>query len=143
MTVLDHDVLGRRTLLVDPDKGTTRFDYNGLGDLYRKVEGGEETIYQHDVIGRVRWVTDVDGTTEYTWDTEEHGIGRLAATTSPDGTMTGYGYDEHGRLESLMWLVGGDTFKHGQEPAIQPWAGGRPGNAISWDEIPIDMKVWP
>ncbi|WP_437832732.1 FG-GAP-like repeat-containing protein [Sorangium sp. So ce1153] len=111
VTVLGYDVLGRRTRLVDPDKGTARFDYNGLGDLYRKVEGGEEAIYQHDVIGRVRSVTDVDGTTEYTWDTEEHGIGRLAATTSPDGTMTGHGYDEHGRLESLTWLVGGDAFK--------------------------------
>jgi RHS repeat-associated protein len=31
----------------------------------------------------------------------------------------------------------------GQEPAIQPWAGGRPGSFIPWDTIPIDPKAWP
>jgi len=31
----------------------------------------------------------------------------------------------------------------GREPAIQPWAGGRPGNAVPWETIPIDPKAWP
>jgi len=31
----------------------------------------------------------------------------------------------------------------GQEPAIQPWAGGRPNSAIPWNRIPIDPKAWP
>ena len=30
----------------------------------------------------------------------------------------------------------------GQEPATQPWAGGRPDSAISWETIPIDPKAW-
>ncbi|WP_437528767.1 FG-GAP-like repeat-containing protein [Sorangium sp. So ce726] len=111
VTEIDYDVRGRRRLLVDPDKGTTRFHHNGLGDLFRKVEGGDETIYEHDLIGRVHRMTDVDGVTEYTWDTAAHGVGRLAATTSPDGTTTGYLYDEHGRLDSLMWIVDGEPFK--------------------------------
>ncbi|WP_437968481.1 RHS repeat-associated core domain-containing protein [Sorangium sp. So ce260] len=111
VTSIDYDVRGRRTRLVDPDRGTTRFYRNGLGDLYRKVEGGEETSYEHDVIGRVDRVTDGDGVTEYTWDTAAHGMGRLAATASPDGTTTGYDYDKHGRLESLTWRVGGEPFQ--------------------------------
>ncbi|WP_433931900.1 FG-GAP-like repeat-containing protein [Sorangium cellulosum] len=111
VTVLDYDVLGRRTLLVDPDKGTTRFYYNGFGDLYRKLEGGEETIYRHDVIGRIDWMTDADGVTDYTWDTAAHGMGQLAGTTSPDEITTDYGYDDHGRLEYLTWMIGGEPFK--------------------------------
>lgn len=30
----------------------------------------------------------------------------------------------------------------GQQPAIQPWVGGRPGNAVPWRIIPIDPKAW-
>ena len=30
----------------------------------------------------------------------------------------------------------------GQEPAIQPWVGGRPGNAVSWDKLPISPEAW-
>ncbi|WP_437578092.1 FG-GAP-like repeat-containing protein [Sorangium sp. So ce887] len=111
VTSIAYDVRGRRTRLVDPDSGTTRFYHNGVGDLYWKVEGGEETSYEHDVIGRVDRVTDVDGVTEYTWDTAAHGVGRLAAMTSPDGTTTGLEYDKHGRLESLTWRVDGEPFK--------------------------------
>ncbi|WP_437675410.1 RHS repeat-associated core domain-containing protein [Sorangium sp. So ce131] len=111
VTEIEYDVRGRRTRLVDPDQGTTRFHRNGLGDLWRKVEGGDETIYERDAIGRPYRVTDADGTTEYVWDTAAHGMGRLAATTSPDGTTTDYGYDEHGRLEHLGWTVGGQPFK--------------------------------
>jgi hypothetical protein len=31
----------------------------------------------------------------------------------------------------------------GKEPAIQPWAGGRPDSIIPWNKIPIDPKAWP
>jgi hypothetical protein len=30
----------------------------------------------------------------------------------------------------------------GEESPIQPWAGGRPTEAIPWNEIPIDPKFW-
>ncbi|XXX73575.1 RHS repeat-associated core domain-containing protein [Sorangium sp. So ce134] len=110
-TVIAYDARGRRTRLEDPDRGTTRFYYNGLGDLYLKVEGGEETNYEHDVIGRVERVTNDDGVTEYAWDTAEHGMGRLASTASPDGTATSYAYDKHGRLEWLTWQVDGEPFE--------------------------------
>lgn len=31
----------------------------------------------------------------------------------------------------------------GQEPAIQPWVGGRPSSAVPWESLPIDPVVWP
>lgn len=31
----------------------------------------------------------------------------------------------------------------GREPPIQPWSGGRPGDAVPWETIPIDPKAWP
>lgn len=30
----------------------------------------------------------------------------------------------------------------GQEPAIQPWAGGRPGSALDGETMPIDPESW-
>jgi len=30
----------------------------------------------------------------------------------------------------------------GQEPAIQPWLGGRSGNAVPWDKVPINTETW-
>jgi hypothetical protein len=30
----------------------------------------------------------------------------------------------------------------GQEPAIQPWAGGRPDRAVPWDKIRISPESW-
>lgn len=30
----------------------------------------------------------------------------------------------------------------GQEPAIQPWMGGRPDNAVPWDKLPISPESW-
>jgi hypothetical protein len=30
----------------------------------------------------------------------------------------------------------------GQEPAVQPWLGGRPSSAIPWDKLPINLEAW-
>jgi hypothetical protein len=30
----------------------------------------------------------------------------------------------------------------GQEPAIQPWAGGNPSRVIPWDKLPISPNDW-
>jgi hypothetical protein len=28
------------------------------------------------------------------------------------------------------------------EPVVQIWAGGRPDDAVAWDQLPIDRKFW-
>jgi hypothetical protein len=30
----------------------------------------------------------------------------------------------------------------GIKPPIQPWAGGRPDNAVQWENLPVDLKFW-
>ncbi len=30
----------------------------------------------------------------------------------------------------------------GIKPVLQPWAGGRPANAVRWEDLPIDLKFW-
>lgn len=30
----------------------------------------------------------------------------------------------------------------GQEPAIQPWSGGRPDKVVPWNEIQVDPVSW-
>ena len=30
----------------------------------------------------------------------------------------------------------------GQEPSVQSWVGGRPGDVVSWSDLPIDLVSW-
>jgi filamentous hemagglutinin len=30
----------------------------------------------------------------------------------------------------------------GMNPKVQLWAGGRPANAVRWEQLPIDFKFW-
>ncbi|WP_437721250.1 hypothetical protein [Sorangium sp. So ce861] len=64
-----------------------------------------------DGLGRTTSRVDEDGaervTTTWTWDTAEHGIGKLHVLESPDGEKT-YGYTEHGKLETVALRIDGE-----------------------------------
>jgi RHS repeat-associated protein len=59
----------------------------------------------------MRQRTDDDGTTVWTYDTSENGIGQLATTTSPDGHVEQMFYDDRARLEAVETTVEGQTFR--------------------------------
>ncbi|MEP7120147.1 MAG: RHS repeat-associated core domain-containing protein, partial [Byssovorax sp.] len=103
------DVLGRRTLLEDPDAGTRATKYDGFGDVVETGDGaGNTTTYTLDRVGRATTIeSDTDGTTTLTWDTQPHGLGQIAKTVSPDQTIVDSYYDSIGRPTRTDWTVPG------------------------------------
>jgi hypothetical protein len=57
--------------------------------------------------------------------------GEVAPPVKVDGNML---------VDGNHRYVAGRVF--GSEPGIQPWVGGRPGNAVPWSELVIDPVSW-
>jgi RHS repeat-associated protein len=100
VTSFSYDVLGRRTQLDEPDRGSTQTSYFGTGEVHTQTRMGtnETTTYAYDDLGRKVAVINDDGTASYTWDSALHGIGKLASATSADGIRTDFRYDTVGRV---------------------------------------------
>ena len=112
VTTMEYDHLGRRTVLEDPDTGTSTSHYNGFGELTRvdapSVDASPaptSTRYAHDVLGRITKAQSPDGTTSFTWDTSPNGLGQLASRSSPDGTLETFTYNALGQLAQQAWQI--------------------------------------
>ncbi len=104
-----YDQRGRHTWVSDPDAGTTTFAYDGFGDEISRTVGGEQTISDYDVLGRLTQTNHAGELTVTTWDT--HGAGRVAHTASPDGVEQDFTYTPLGQLEALTYTVDGEDFE--------------------------------
>ncbi|WP_448670984.1 FG-GAP-like repeat-containing protein [Pseudoxanthomonas mexicana] len=138
-----YDVLGRKTLQVDPDTGTTTFQYNALGELIAQSDnGGYRTEHEIDARGRVWRITAKlpDGSVESqrvsVFDTVAGGIGQLssetvtgqyAAWSGQSGMGLNYrrdiGYDAMGRVVHALTTVDEQWFMAGMEydSLGRPW----------------------
>ncbi len=106
-TELQHDRLGRRTMLHDPDLGISTYHYNGFGELEDSDDGDPSTpkvVLHRDVLGRVTGRQDGDGKTSYTYDAPG-ALGKPWTLTSPDGVTTVLSYDVHGRPWKTKWTL--------------------------------------
>ena len=117
-TTMDHDGLGRRTLLKDPDKGTWTFRHNGFGELVRRESAaGHQVTFRHDALGRVTMRDDQlggtgkrDGQTVWTYDTAANGLGRLHRVKEQmSGFSRTHEYDALGRERDVASRLGGET----------------------------------
>ncbi|QND81034.1 VCBS repeat-containing protein [Pseudoxanthomonas mexicana] len=125
-----YDVLGRKTLQVDPDTGTTAFQYNALGELIAQTDnGGYRTEREIDARGRAWRVSAklpggaIESQTTSTFDTAQYGVGQLteesvigqyAAWAGQAGTELNYrrnmAYDAMGRVMNTITDVDGQWF---------------------------------
>lgn len=115
VTTVEYDEAGRKTLIVEPDRGATSFEYTPFSELATRIdEAGRKVDFEYDVLGRmVRRIHAADGTeSRFEWDTAPldgggSALGLLAGTVNDGGTVTdNYAYDEHARLRQHVREVG-------------------------------------
>ena len=113
-TVLDYDVLGRKTYLNDPDKGEWHYKHNGFGDLVEQRDAkGQVTTMKHDELGRMTRRQDLDATgtvqgdTEWIYDLAANGLGELAGVRDHiSGYKKTHTFDGFGRPKVTTTCVG-------------------------------------
>lgn len=112
---MHYDELGRPDLVEVPSRGATKSTYNAFSDLtsITDAENRVTTFDEYDQLGRVKQTTSPDGIATNTWDTADHGIGKLAQTRSSDGITIDHTYDELGRDVTSTWTVQGTPYEFG------------------------------
>ncbi|HWY70313.1 MAG TPA: FG-GAP-like repeat-containing protein [Terriglobales bacterium] len=95
------DGYGRITAITGPDVRSTTFSYNAFDDVMQIVDAVSSVAFEYDRLGRLRKRIDGDGVTSWTWDSAPGAaIGKLASTSSPNGTQEALTYDQSGRVAS-------------------------------------------
>jgi YD repeat-containing protein len=95
-TTYDYDVLSRRTITTDHNRGITRHDYDGRDHLTKVTDARlVETTYKVDGLGNLEQSTSGDsGTTVSKYD----GAGNLTSRTDAKQQVTVYQYDALNRV---------------------------------------------
>lgn len=127
VTEYAYDALDNLTSVTDPNDHVTSYLYNAFGDL-RQVDSPDTGVtantydsggnlktstdarnkaatYTYDALNRVTSKAYPDLTTSFTYDSGPNGIGRLAAASDANHTMT-WGYDALGRVVGKTQVVG-------------------------------------
>ncbi len=111
VTTAEYNILGYKTRLVDPDMGATQFTYDALGQLLTRSNALQQTsTYTYDKIGRLLQRQSADGAETYSYDTAQHGIGKLGAVVGIGGYREDYSYDALGRGSKTDISISGQVY---------------------------------
>ncbi len=73
-----YDKFGNLDELIDPNRGTIVNEYNAFGEMISETKSsGFITYFEYDQLGRIINRIEEDGMTNWTYDTQENGIGIL------------------------------------------------------------------
>ena len=114
-----YDAWGRKTALVDPDKGAWSYTYNGFDELLEQTDArGQRTRFAHDALGRVLQRTDyradatVAGVAEWTFDRCDEDPGDQVPAVEVAGRLLCETLTEDGELK-VAKLYAYDALKRG------------------------------
>lgn len=112
LTELTYDLLGRKVGMVDPDMGSWRYAYNGLGELVSQTDAkGQSTTFVYDLLGRMTKRTEPGLITNWYFDTYTDGaacpggIGGLCQVECDNGYVRKLSYDRLGRIATLSTTI--------------------------------------
>lgn len=95
----------------DPDMGVYQYRYNSFGELIRQYyPAGDSIRLQYDLLGRLVSRTETEGLTNWTYDIQPHGIGKLASLSGVGGYQYTPQYDALGRPVSDATVIGGQSY---------------------------------
>jgi RHS repeat-associated protein len=119
-----YDVLGRKTQMTDPVKGTWNYTYNAFGELYTQKTARNHTItFAYDSLGRmIRRYEPSEGTSCWIYGTtanvSQKAVGKLLSKTKYAGKSVScnsppvpdiqkrYEYDDFGRVKKQTTQIG-------------------------------------
>ncbi|WP_444897527.1 RHS repeat-associated core domain-containing protein [Microbulbifer sp. SSSA005] len=157
VTEIEYDLLGRKVLMSDPDKGIWSYRYNAFGDLVQQTNAEDQGVVNHyDRLGRLIERVDIDAngnpveTTQWRYNNnlqaDEYGTPPAAmreVEAFNSGYIKLYGYDNLGRPnETITSFAEGDDYfeksnydQYGR--AFQIFDAGGVGN---WESSAIQHK---
>ena len=106
VTTHTYDTRGRKTQSADPDMGTWTYDYNVLDQLTSQTDAKSQTAtLAYDLLGRVTQRVEPGLTSNWAFDTQTKGIGKLATATTDAGYSRTHTYDSLGRAVSTTTTI--------------------------------------
>ncbi len=138
LTSNGYDLRGRKTSMSDPDMGNWAYEYNVLGELKKQTDAkGQEVTMSYDLLGRMEYRTEPEGTSSWFYDSAANGIGKLAEVTGAEGDTVINTYDSLSRPSTTTtWL---DTNNNAVQDAGEVYT-----NSQSYDLLGrIDTKTYP
>jgi RHS repeat-associated protein len=92
-----YDARGNKIRTDDPAMGVWHYTYNAYGELIEQTDAkGQISRHQYDALGRLIARQSPDENATWTYDTAEHGIGKLAQSSNGNTTRQ-HTYDTLGR----------------------------------------------
>lgn len=111
-TTINYDCLGRKINMDDPKMGYWEYQYDANSNLTWQKDGkGQENSLTYDrlsrIISKIYLINNINkGQIDYTYDTGSYGLGRLAKVTDLSGS-TEFTYDKLGRVISTTKTING------------------------------------
>lgn len=109
-TAYTWDGLDDQLQLASPDTGVTARTFDAAGNVATSTDArGKRTTYSYDALNRVTKAAFADGTsTFWLYDVGTNGIGRLGKITDVTGS-TAYSYDANGHVTQKKQVIGALT----------------------------------
>lgn len=98
LTTNHYDALGNKDWVSDPDLRMWHYQYDPFGRIVRQTDAKRQySTMEYDIAGRPtrRALGDVSTTRSY--DTANHGLGKIASITNSNGYKEDFYYDLYGR----------------------------------------------
>lgn len=106
----EYDKMGNKTKLMDPDLGTTIYDYNAYGELVSQQNNQEiPTVFEYDVVGRIIKETSKEGIITYSYDKQWKGAVDKV-TSSVNNISQSIKYDSYGRIIEVTETIDNKTY---------------------------------
>ena len=108
--LLSYDIYGNKISMNDPDMGIWSYEYNALGKLVKQTDAKNQiTEMKYDVLGRLIEKKESEGTTTWTYDRNNKGVGKLSYVNN-DAYRKEYYYDAFGRLSNTKEYIDQNVF---------------------------------
>lgn len=118
----EYDTLGRLKRSTDEATGPTELEYDDMGNVIVSVQSdGNMTIWTYDELDRISTRVDVDGVTDFTYDSADNGRGHLVRVEGSWGSegVGPAGFDALGnaleRTTTLAGLPGAQVESYGYD----------------------------